>query len=229
MIVTIHQPQYLPWLGYFNKAYRADIFIILDNVQFTKNDWQNRNRIRTSQGWQWLTVPVLHDHGQAINEVKIDNKKNWRKAHYNALQMNYAKAPFFKDYIGFFESLYAREWDLLTDVNMAVIDQVIQWLGVETKVVKSSDYPSTDESTQRLIDLCKQFNASTYLSGADGGKYMDISKFEENGIQLEIQDFQHPVYPQLWTDGNNDNFISHMSVVDLLFNYGSESLELIKG
>ncbi len=229
MIVTIHQPQYLPWLGYFNKAYQADIFIILDNVQFTKNDWQNRNRIKTSQGWQWLTVPVLHDHGQSINEVKIDNKKNWCKAHFNALQMNYSKAPYFTDYVGFFESVYSKEWNLLSDINKAIIEQIIQWLGIETKIVTASDYVSTDESTQRLIDLCKEFEATTYLSGVDGKKYMDIEKFKENGIELEIQDFQHPVYPQLWTDGKNENFISHMSAIDLLFNYGPKSSELVKG
>jgi len=229
MIVTIHQPQYLPWLGYFNKAYQADIFIILDNVQFKKNDWQNRNRIRTSQGCQWLTVPVLHDHGQAINKVKLNNTTHWRKAHFNALLMNYGKAPFFKNYIDFFESMYNKEWEYLADINIGFIEQIIQWLRIETRIVKSSDYSVTEDSTQRLIDLCKQFDATTYISGSDGEKYMDIKKFEENDIRLEVQDYQHPVYPQLWTGGNNDNFISHMSVIDLLFNYGPDSLKYVKG
>jgi len=229
MIVTIHQPQYLPWLGYFDKAHRADIFIILDNVQFKKNDWQNRNRIRTSQGWQWLTVPVLHNHGQSIIEVKINNTIKWRKAHCHAIKMNYSKAPFFNEYMGFFESVYNREWESLVDINIYFIEKIIEWLGIKTKIVKASDFQATEESTQRLVDLCKEFDATTYLSGPDGEKYMDINKFEDNNIHLKIQDFHHPVYSQLWTGGKNENFISHMSVIDLLFNYGSDSLRVLSG
>ena len=229
MIVTIHQPQYLPWLGYFDKAQRADIFIILDDVQFKKNDWQNRNRIRTSQGWQWLTLPVLHNHGQSILEVKINSTTNWRKAHFNALKMNYSKTPFFKTYIEFFESVYEREWELLVDINMCFIEQIIKWLGITTRIVKSSDYNIEGEKTERLINLCKECKATTYLSGADGQNYMDLDQFEQNNIQLEIQDYHHPVYPQYWTDGEKTNFISHMSVVDLLFNCGPDSFKILQG
>ena len=139
MIATIHQPQYLPWLGYFDKVHRADVFVLLDTVQFKKNEWQNRNRICTPQGEQWLTVPVLHDFGQKINEVKVNNRENWTKAHLKALTLNYAKAPFFKDYIPLFEEAYTRRWERLVDINIYFIKQLIEVLGIQTKVIRASE------------------------------------------------------------------------------------------
>jgi len=125
MIAGIHQPQYLPWLGYFDKIARSDIFILLDDVQFKKNDWQNRNKIHTPQGWQWLTVPVIHNFGQTIVETKIKNVSNWRQAHYKALVLNYSRAPFFNDYKDFFETLYEREWEYLADLNIYILEKLI--------------------------------------------------------------------------------------------------------
>lgn len=228
MIATIHQPQYLPWLGYFDKADQADIFILLDNVQFKKNEWQNRNRIRTAQGWQWLTVPVLHDFGQKINEVKINNNQDWRKAHLKSISLNYSKAPFFDDYIDFFESTYDKEWELLSEINVYFFKKIIELLGITTKIVMASQYQSSDDSTQRLIDLCKEFDADTYIAGRDGNKYMDFDKFSQNAIKVRIQDFQHPQYSQLWTNQGDEGFISHTSVIDLLFNHGVKSLDIIR-
>ena len=143
--------------------------------------------------------------------------------------MNYSKTPFFNEYMPFFESVYEREWDLLVDINMCFIDQLIKWLGITTHIVKSSDYNVEGESTERIINLCKECGATTYLAGADGKNYMDMDQFEQNNIQLEIQDYYHPVYTQHWTDRKNENFISHMSVIDLLFNCGSESLRIMRG
>jgi len=225
MIATIHQPQYLPWLGYFDKADRSDVFILLDDVQFKKNDWQNRNKICTPQGGQWLTVPVIHDFGQKINEVKINNKTKWKESHLKALYMNYSKASFFKEYIGLFENIYGMEWDFLCDLNVYLIKELIDLLGIQTKIVLSSEIQVSNESTQRLIDLCRAVEADTYLAGADGGNYMDLEKFKESGISLEIQDFQHPVYHQRWAK----DFLSHMSIIDLLFNYGNKSLITLRG
>jgi len=228
MIATIHQPQYLPWMGYFDKADRADVFILLDDVQFKKNDWQNRNKIRTPQGAQWLTVPVLHDFGQKINEVKINNQIKWREAHLKALRMNYRKAPFYDKYIGVFEHVYGQEWDFLVDINKYLIKKLVDLLGIQTKIVMSSEFQVSAESTQRLIDLCKKVDADAYIAGADGGQYMDLSKFEASGVQVMTQDFQHPVYAQLWTKNQEENFLSHMSVLDVLFNHGDKSLIIIR-
>lgn len=228
MIVTIHQPQYLPWLGYLDKADRADVFILLDDVQFKKNEWQNRNRIRTPQGWQWLTVPVLHDFGQKINEVKINNKSNWRSAHLKALKLNYGKAPFYKDFIGFFEEAYQKNWERLCDINIYFVEKLVDLLEIKTKIVLSSQYHVSEDPTHRLIDLCKKFDAHSYLSGKDGSKYMDFKKFEEAHINVLTQDFKHPAYDQLWQSAQVKGFISNLSVVDLLFNHGRESLSIIR-
>ena len=228
MIVTIHQPQYLPWLGYFDKAARADIFILLDNVQFKKNEWQNRNKIKTPQGPQWLTVPVLHRFGQNIDEVKINNQVDWREAHLKALKLNYAKSGHFNRYIDFFKKTYERDWENLVDINIFFIEKIIEFLGIKTKIVRSSSYHATDDSTQRLIDLCKKFNATTYASGRDGNKYLDLSKFEQAGIKIVFQNYEHPVYPQGWSQAGEQAFISHLSIVDLLFNCGDKSLEILR-
>ncbi len=228
MIATIHQPQYLPWLGYFDKADRADIFILLDNVQFKKNDWQNRNRIRTSQGWQWLTVPIFHDFGQKITEVRINNNDNWREAHLKAIILNYGRAPFFDDYIGIFEDAYARPWTYLVDINIYFIEKFIDLLGIRTQLVRASAYDAADDSTQRLIDLCQAVGTDTYIAGVDGAKYMDFDKFKEHDIAVVTQDFVHPFYPQVWIKDPAKDFISHLSVIDLLFNCGGESLSVLR-
>jgi hypothetical protein len=172
-------------------------------------------------------VPVLHDHGQSILDVKIDNRTDWRKAHWNALQMNYGKAPFFGDFREYFEDTYAREWDRLVDINMHLIEQIIKWLGITTKIVRSSAYHVEEQGTERLVSLCRQCQATMYLAGADGKNYMDVDRFKESHIGLEVQDYRHPVYAQQWTQRKNENFISHMSVIDLLFNYGPESLKIL--
>jgi len=223
MIVTIHQPQYLPWLGYFDKIRRSDIFVFLDNVQFKKNEWQNRNKIKTDQKWQWLTVPVIHKFSQKINEVEINNTDRWGKKHLNALITNYSKAPFFKDYIDFFEQAYTRSWQLLVDINIHLIQYLNQALGIlNKKVVLSSDYETRKGRTERLVDLCKQLKGDIYLSGRDGAKYLELDEFKKEGIQVAFQDYKHPIYPQLFGD-----FEPYLSVVDILFNCGPESLSII--
>jgi len=224
MIAAIHQPQYLPWLGYFNKIYRADVFCYLDDVQYKKNEWQNRNRIKTSQGWQWITVPVKYRFPQIINDVTINNAVNWRKKHFQAIKTNYGKTPFFPEYRDFFEDVYKKEWEFISDLNIYIIEYIKKRLGMEmTTTITSSEMELSDDPTDRLIDICKFVGADTYLSGQDGGKYMNLERFSERGIKIIVQDFKHPEYPQRFGD-----FTSHMSIIDLLFNCGPESLDRIK-
>jgi hypothetical protein len=223
LIVAVHQPQYIPWLGYFDKIRRADIFCYLDSVQYKKNDWQNRNRIKTSQGWQWLTVPVRFQFPEKICEVKINPAVNWRKKHLQAIVTNYRRSPFFEQYIGVFEQIYSQDWEYVAGLNIHFIERLKAALGIDQKPAsKSSQLNLRKDPTDRLIDICKEVKADTYLSGQDGIKYMDLERFKENGIEVIIQDFKHPVYPQMF-----DEFQSHMSVVDLLFNCGAESLKKI--
>ncbi len=224
MIAAVHQPQYLPWLGYFDKIRRADVFCFLDNVQYKKNDWQNRNRLKTAQGWQWLTVPVRYRFPQKINEVTINNAVAWKTKHLQSLATNYSRAPYFKKYAPIFEQVYSQDWERLSDLNIVLIERLSAALGLDQgSAVKASDFDLREDPTDRLIDICKSLNADTYLSGQDGGNYMDLERFKQSGIRVVIQDFNHPVYPQIFND-----FRSHMSVVDLLFNCGPESIEKIK-
>ena len=223
MIVAIHQPQYLPWLGYFNKMIACDIFCYLDNVQYKKNEWQNRNRIKTAQSWQWLTVPVQYRFPQKINEVTINNTVNWKRKHLQALITNYNKAPFFRKHIGFFEDIYSRDWEFLSELNIHLIEHICKMLNLGKRpTILASNLHLSEEPTERLVDICQSLGGDTYLSGQDGIKYMNPERFAESGVKVLVQDYKHPVYPQLF-----GNFQSHMSVLDLLFNCGPESLEKI--
>jgi hypothetical protein len=224
LIVAVHQPQYLPWLGYFDKMIQADVFCYLDNVQYKKSEWQNRNRIKTAQSWQWLTVPVRYRFPQKINEVEVNNTQKWHKKHLQALITNYSKAPYFKDYLSPLEEFLGKGWELLSELNISLIECLREFLGLDHKpAVPASSLSLSDEPTERLIDICKSVGANTYLCGQDGQKYMDLDRFKENGIRVITQEFKHPVYPQLYSE-----FQSHLSAVDLLFNCGPQSVEIIR-
>lgn len=223
MMASIHQPQYLPWLGYIDKIDRADIFIILDNVQYKKNEWQNRNRIKTASGWQWLTVPVLYRFPEKIHEVRINNKVDWRRKHRVAIEMNYIRAPFFREYFPYLEEIYRKEWERLTDINIALIKTIINLFGIKKELLIASEIEAREDPTGRLIDLCKAVRADTYLAGRDGPKYMDINAFEKAGIKVVIQDFHHPVYPQLY-----GGFEPNLTSIDILFNCGKKSLDILR-
>lgn len=223
MIVAVHQPQFLPWLGYFDKIRRADLFCYLDNVQYKKNDWQNRNRIKTAQGWQWLTVPVHYRFPQKIKEVRINNTVNWKKKHLQTLATNYNRAPLFKEFAKLFEEVYSQDWEFLSELNIALIERLKTKFRLDrVPFVKSSEMNLREDPTDRLIDICKELKADSYLSGQDGVKYMDLERFRQSGIRVVVQEFIHPVYPQLFKD-----FQANMSVVDLLFNCGPEGIERI--
>ncbi|MFV1952008.1 MAG: WbqC family protein [Nitrospinota bacterium] len=223
MIITVHQPQYLPWAGYFDKIDQSDVFVILDNVQFKKNEWQNRNRIKTSQAWQWITVPILHSFPEEIRRIRIDNKTEWGRKHLNTLITNYSKTKFFKDYITFFEDIYNREWDYLVDLNMEIIYYLINVLGLKKEIILSSSLQLSKEPTGRLIDICKSIGEDTYLSGQGGQDYMNMDRFREEGIKVIFQNFKLPSYNQLFGD-----FVPYLSIIDLLFNHGEESIDIIR-
>jgi hypothetical protein len=223
LIVAVHQPQYLPWLGYFDKIRRADVFCYLNDVQYKKNEWQNRNRIKTAQGWQWMTVPVRYRFPQKINEVYIDNAVEWKKKHLQAMLTNYNRAPYFKQVVAILEDAFFKEWEFVSELNVHLIESLKNLLNLDTKrSVCSSDLKLSEEPTDRLIDICKALGADTYLAGQGGMEYMDLERFEKNGLKVIVQEFKHPVYPQMF-----EEFQSHLSVVDLLCNCGPESINII--
>ena len=224
MIVAIHQPQFMPWLGYFDKMDRTDVFVFLDNVQFKKNEWQNRNRIKTAKGWQWLTVPVSYHFPELINRVRVNNNLNWQKKHLHALLTNYRKAPFFDLYFPHFKEFYKREWGRLVDLNIESVILLKDILGIPTRTCIASQLGEMgDDPTGRLIGICKALGADTYLAGKDGRNYMDLEAFEGAGLRVIFQDFHHPVYPQPF-----GGFEPCMSAIDLVFNCGPGGLTLIR-
>jgi hypothetical protein len=224
MIISVHQPQYIPWLGYFYKIATSEVFIFLDDVQYKKREFQNRNKIKTSEGSPWLTVPVLTKGSfeQTIREVRINREESWAKEHWKTIEHNYNRAPFFNEHRDFFTGLYSKKWDLLIDLSMEVIRYVNSYLKIETPVMMSSEFNLSSKSSERIIDICKRTGADVYLSGSGGKQYIDEKVFADNSIKLVYQDFSHPVYPQL-----HGAFVSHLSVLDLLFNCGPKSRDIL--
>jgi hypothetical protein len=224
MIVSVHQPQYLPWLGYFDKINRSDAFVFLDCVQYKAREFQNRNKIRTHNNWIWLTVPVLNQDNPypIISELCIDNKQDWAARHWKAIYLNYAHAPFFKKYSAFFEDLYQQKWERLADLNIHIIESLSKFLKIDKKIYFESKLGIANKSTQRIIDICLKLGADTYLSGIGGKEYLEEKLFERSGIKLLYQEYEHPSYMQRFQP-----FITDMSVIDLLFNCGEESLEIL--
>jgi hypothetical protein len=241
MILAGHQPEYLPYLGFIYKITKADKFILVDHIQYLQKSFQNCNRIRTApglDGFTWLTIPVI-SHGrryQKINEVEIDNSTAWRKKHWKTIYLNYKKTPFFDDYQEFFEKLYLKKWVKLVDLNITIIYYLVEKLGIKTPIVRSSDYDFREKKNDLLIEMCRELKADTYLSGkgvrsyVDEGKieketksYIDEEKFKKNGLNHIFTDFKHPVYPQKYKP-----FVSNLSAIDLLFNCGRESVNIIR-
>jgi len=228
MIVTIHQPEHLPWLGFFNKLDSADILILLDTVSFRKNYFQNRNRILSASGPVWLTVPIYSKgrFGQKIIDVQINNETTprWPAKCSNSIIQCYKKASFFKTYEPFFESLYSRTWTSLVDLNVTIINHLMNELGISTRILRASELRVTKARTDMLVDLCVQAGASIYLSGISGKQYLELDKFAEAGIEVLFQEFYHPIYKQVY-----DPFIPCMSVIDLMFNCGPDSGDILRG
>lgn len=227
MILSAHQPHYLPWLGYIDKIDRSDIFVLLDDVQYEKNGWQNRNRIRTPKEWQWLTVPVHASLSDRLIDVQIIEKSFWQKGHAKSLELNYRKAPSFSFLWEALKTIYEKPWHSLAELNLTSLRVLLERFGIEKKrFVRSSTLDIKSHATQRLVDLCKHFGAEVYLSGDGAAAYLDESLFQKEEIQLVTQSFTHPLYTQCHEGGRN--FIEGLSCVDLLFNYGEESLELLR-
>jgi hypothetical protein len=225
IIVSIHQPQYLPWLGYFDKIDKADKFVFLDIVQFKKNEWQNRNKIKTARGWQWLTVPVLHKFPERINEVKINNSVRWQHIQKQSIISNYSRARYFKKYFSFLEEIFSLKWDFLSSLNIVTIKKLVEILGIKTDIHIASELGKfPDDPDDRLINIVKILRGTHYLAGSGGKNYMNIGKYAEEGIEVISQVFYHPQYKQLFQD-----FQSNLSVIDLIFNHGENSLQIIRG
>lgn len=227
MRLVVMQPSYLPWVGYFDLFLQADLFLVYDNVQFDKNGWRNRNRIKTHQGVRWLTVPVLTSgmNKPSNREIKISNVEPWRRKHLKSISLAYQKAPYYDRIYPLVEKILSRSWDFLIDVNMEFIRRICEFLGIQTPIQFASELKLEwpDDKNDRLIAICKYFGADEFYEAEGGRGYIESDRFEKAGIRLTFQSFLHPVYPQLYGP-----FVSHLSVIDLLFNCGEGSIDFLR-
>jgi len=225
MTVVIMQPTYLPWIGYFDLMDNADAFVLLDTVQFEKQAWQQRNRIKVSENTsKWLTVPVVQDLGQLIRNVNIEVSNPWRRKHWGSIEQYYRHAPYWKLYSEGLAEIYAQPWDSLYKLNFTLINYLKDQLGIATRLVQASDIPVTGEKVNLLVNICHNLKADVYLSPVRAAEYIGEGNiFADEGITLQYHQYTHPVYPQLFGE-----FLPHMSVIDLLFNQGPKSLEIIR-
>jgi WbqC-like protein family len=225
MIVSINQPAYLPWLGYFHRIAAADAHIVLDHVQFEKNSFTNRNKIRMRQGWGWLTVPVetAGKFGDLpINRLRIAADRPWAKKHWETLRFNYSKAPFFHQHAAFFENIYARPWEKLSDLTREITAYLLDAFRIETKLYFGSQMKASGEKDELVLNLCRELGATAYLSGPLGRNYLREELFREHTIAVRYDNYHHPEYSQVYP-----GFESPMAAVDLLFNAGPKSWEIL--
>jgi hypothetical protein len=221
--VSIHQPVYLPWLGFFKKIISSDIFVFLDDVQYEKNGVQNRNKIRTSEGDAWLTIPVSVKSTTLLKDVKINHSMNWNKKHSKSIENNYSKAKFFYNYWDEFEKCYQKKFDKLIELNLEIIKFLMDKFKIQTKIIFSSELNISEKGSERILQICKSLDANSYLSGIGGKKYLGLDSFKKNDISVNFQNFQHPVYNQV-----HQPFHPNMSAIDLLYNEGEKSEVILK-
>jgi hypothetical protein len=223
--IAILQSNYLPWKGYFDLMASVDEFVLYDDMQYTRRDWRNRNRIKTPTGLQWLTVPVMVKgrYEQAIRDTRIDGT-GWAESHWRSLECSYRRAPAFDTTAAWLEPLYRCRWTHLSVLNRALIEAVCARLGVSTRLSNSWDYALTEDRSERLASICEQASAQIYVSGPAARAYLDEAVFGRRGIAVEWFDYgPYREYPQLW-----GAFEHQVSIVDLLFNAGADAAGLVR-
>lgn len=224
MRVAIHQPHYLPWLRYMEKIDHASVFIVLDTADFTKNGWQNRNKVKGPDGAVTVTVPVHAHVNQPLRDVAIAGNGRWREKHVRTIRQLYAHAPYAGRYCDELDAIYAESWESLTDFSVKLLEFFVEALGIETRIVRASEMEVNGHATDRLVNLVRAVDGTTYYSGAYALEtYLEPAPFEDAGIGLELQHWSAPKYPQL-----HGAFIPDLSIVDLLMNCGPGSLAVLR-
>jgi hypothetical protein len=229
VIVSINQPAYLPWLGYFDRIAQSDLHILLDDVQIERNtrtSFTNRNKIRTSQGWAWLTVPIMRGETEWDSQIRnvCVNGTHWASKHLKSLEQSYGRAPFFGEHYEWLRGIYGKKWERLAPLLQESTGYLLNALTITTSLLTSSDLGVKGEKAELVLALCKEVGATVYLSGPFGRDYLDPDMFRSAGIELRFHDFIHPVYQQRY-----GGFEPYMSIVDLLFMHGPRSMEIIRG
>jgi len=223
VIVSAHQPAYLPWLGLLHKAALSDVFVLVDNVQFEKDSYINRNRLRSPEGWRWLTVPVASKgHLAATIEHLRVMQGPWQRKHWTAFKMFYAKTPYFKGHGSFLERTYQRKWEFLVDLCEDMLRYLFEAFEIRPKLLRASTLGIEGYKTDYVLELCRKTDASTFVFGALGRNYADVERFKKEGIRAVFQDYCHPTYPQAYS-----GFEQGMNAFDLLMNVGPRSREVL--
>lgn len=227
MIVTAHQPVYLPWLGFFHKMVLADKLVLLDVAELGgthhKENFIARNKIKTPQGELWLSVPLSASHKDKLADVNINNATDWQKKHWSAIEYNYKQAPFFAKYASTLRQFYQKKWKGLFSLTyQMLVDFFIPALGLKTKLALASDLNLKQKKSDLILELCQKLEAKLYISGSLGKQYLQESKFQKANINIYYQNYHHPIYAQRWGE-----FIPFMSTLDLLFNEGPRSYEIL--
>ena len=227
-VVVIHQPDFLSYIGFFHRLLYADLYVVLDDVQFVKsnNSWTHRDKIKTQNGEKWLTISVKKaPRNTNINEVVLNDTLNWKKQNLDLLKQNYSKAEYFTEIFPYIEKLYQTEVDSLSEFNMQSIFMLIQLFDIEIEIMNSSSLVTTTTKSERLVEILTQVNASHYLSGVGAKDYHINKPFDDANIKVIWQEFNPPMYPQL-----HGEFIPYLSSIDLLFNCGiEESRKILRG
>jgi hypothetical protein len=222
--LVVLQPGYLPWLGYFDLLQKTDVFVHYDDVQFDKHGWRNRNRVKGPKGAIWLTVPVFHSGraGQSILDVEIDDRQDWRRKHLSTVAQSYARAPFIDTVLPRLRNIIERPWLRLVDLDLALIDWLAMEIGIATPRHRASELDVGGDRNERLINLCRHFRATRYVSGNAAQDYLDEAQFAAAGIGVVWHNYIHPSYPQ-----RHGEFVPYLSVLDLILNVGRESLAVL--
>jgi len=226
MIASIMQPTFMPWLGYFNIIKNSDIFIFLDDVQFEKRSWQQRNKILINKKEGYLTVPAISKNrfNQKINEVIVDNDQQWKIKHIKTIKNNYSKHEYFDETFSLIDALYENNYEKLLDLNVNFIRSVLNFLKIETKIIFSSQFNLSSSKDNRILELCKIIKAKKYISPIRSKIYLkDGEIFNKNNIELEYIDYQHKVYKQK----KIEKFVPRLSIIDAMFNLGKETIEIL--
>ena len=230
MIVAAHQPHYLPWLGYLAKLAACDLFVVMDDLQFEAQNFQNRNRIKVNNGARWLTVPLRHGsqrdriRDKLIDEPKSD-KENWQRRSWETLRVHYGACPYFGHYAQDLEDLYTWPWKRLLDLDLHLLELHRAWFGLRTPVLLASSLGLRGTRTGRILDLCRAVGADTYLSGSGGSTaYLDTGVLAAGGVRAAWQMFEHPKYPQRYPELG---FVPRLAALDLLFNCGPRSRDVL--
>jgi len=224
--MAVIQSNYIPWKGYFDIIHDVDQFIFYDDVPYTKNDWRNRNKIKSKQGLHWLTIPVGSRNERLIHEVEIEDS-SWTKKHWETLKQSYSKAPYFNKYKEFFEHFYlGAKWTNLSELNQYLIKTISrEFLGIDTDFVDSRDFHPEGQKLDRLIDLLLKAGADLYVSGPAAQSYIHETRFMDAGIKIVYKDYSgYPEYPQLFPP-----FEHAVSILDTLFNCGPQAPDYIWG